>query len=40
MTAEEWSRIFEELIVSLSKDISDEEWKKIEDHCKLLKDIE
>ena len=39
MTNEEWSRIFEALIIALPDEITDEHWKQIEDHCKLLKEI-
>ena len=42
MTAEEWKRIFEELIIALPDDpeLDDPCWKQIEDHCKLLKELE
>ena len=39
MTKEEWSRIFEDLIIALPHDILDEHWKQIKDHLKLLKEM-
>jgi hypothetical protein len=39
MTKEEWSRVFEALIISLPDNLLDEHWKQIEDHLKLLKEM-